>query len=599
MKHPVSTTFVVAISVFLIACTQTGQPSRQLGSSNKTPVDTTTSKVVSSQVEPVMNTRVMNQSEIRSGQATAKTIQESFTSSQYAPSTMMKQADTSLPYGIAATVALDATISASQPVNRENYAHYNDNPVKSVLQTPVSTFSIDVDTGSYANIRRMLNAGNLPAHDAVRAEELINYFSYHYPLQAEQASPFVVYKEIAQTPWNPDTYLLHIGIKAYQQPTDKLPPANLVFLVDVSGSMQSPNKLGLLKSSLKLLTAQLGADDSVSIVVYAGASGVILQPTAGDQKGKIIAALEQLTAGGSTNGGSGIKLAYAMAEQAFIKGGINRVLLATDGDFNVGTVNIEQLKNLVEEKRKTGIALSTLGFGTGNYNDHLMEQIADVGNGNYAYIDTLNEAQKVLVDEMNSTMLTIAKDVKIQIEFNPALVAEYRLIGYENRILNREDFNNDKIDAGEIGAGHTVTAIYEISLVGSKGAKMEPLRYQAQAKAASYSDELALLRLRYKLPDDDTSKLLELTIAKDDIISDRRMTTNAFRFSAAVAGFAQALRGGIQTGDFSYADIMRLAQSSRGKDPFGYRGEFLSLVNLAGSLTVTQQGIQHDVQLTN
>jgi len=292
-------------------------------------------------------------------------------------------------------------------------------------------------------------------------------------------------------------------------------------------------------------------------------------------------------------------LAYAMAEQAFIKGGINRVLLATDGDFNVGTVNIEQLKNLVEEKRKTGIALSTLGFGTGNYNDHLMEQIADIGNGNYAYIDTLNEAQKVLVDEMSSTMLTIARDVKLQIEFNPAVVTEYRLIGYENRKLNRQDFNNDKVDAGEIGAGHTVTAIYEISLVGSKAVKMDPLRYQSQAKTASYNDELALLRLRYKKPDGDASKLLEWTITKDEIIADRRITSNAFRFSAAVAGFAQALRGGIQMGDFSYADIMKLAQASRGDDPFGYRGEFLSLVNMAGSLTVAQQGNQHNAQLTN
>ncbi|MCH7694919.1 MAG: VWA domain-containing protein [Proteobacteria bacterium] len=494
---------------------------------------------------------------------------------------------------------LDSIRAASEPVNRENYAHYDDNAVKRVREHPVSTFSIDVDTGSYANIRRMINTGRLPAHDAVRAEELINYFSYDYPVHAAKSDPFVLYKEIAVTPWNAHTHLLHIGIKAYDLPTDKLPPANLVFLVDVSGSMQSPNKLELLKSSLKLLTAQLSADDSVSIVVYAGASGVVLEPTAGDQKGKITAALEQLTAGGSTNGGSGIKLAYAMAEQAFIKGGINRVLLATDGDFNVGTVNIEQLKNLVEEKRKTGIALSTLGFGTGNYNDHLMEQIANIGNGNYAYIDTLNEAQKVLVDEMSSTMLTIARDVKLQIEFNPAVVTEYRLIGYENRKLNRQDFNNDKVDAGEIGAGHTVTAIYEISLVGSKAVKMDPLRYQSQAKTASYNDELALLRLRYKKPDGDTSKLLEWTITKDEIIADRRMTSNAFRFSAAVAGFAQALRGGIQMGDFSYADIMKLAQASRGDDPFGYRGEFLSLVNMAGSLTVAQQAIQHNAQLAN
>ncbi|MFT5350803.1 MAG: Ca-activated chloride channel family protein, partial [Gammaproteobacteria bacterium] len=333
---------------------------------------------------------------------------------------------------------------ASEPLSRENYAHFEDNATKRVLDHPVSTFSIDVDTGAYANVRRMLKAGNLPTQDAVRTEELINYFSYQYPLRSDRSAPFNVHKELAPTPWNANTHLLHIGIKGYDLPTEELPAANLVFLVDVSGSMQSANKLELLKSSLKLLTNRLVEDDSVSIVVYAGASGVVLEPTSGKDKAQIISALDRLTAGGSTNGAAGIRLAYAMAEQAFIKGGINRVLLATDGDFNVGTSNTEQLKDLIEEKRKSGIALSTLGFGTGNYNDQLMEQIADVGNGNYAYIDTLNEAQKVLVDEMNSTILTIARDVKIQIEFNPAVVSEYRLLGYENRLLNLEDFNNDK-----------------------------------------------------------------------------------------------------------------------------------------------------------
>ena len=389
---------------------------------------------------------------------------------------------------------------ASEPLDTENYANFDDNPVKQVLASPVSTFSIDVDTGSYSVVRRIINSGQLPRHDAVRAEELINYFSYDYPERAEGTTPFTVHKEISVTPWNPNTHLLHIGIKGYEESAANLPPANLVFLVDVSGSMQDANKLELLKTSLQLLTRQLRKQDSVSLVVYAGASGVVLEPTTGNQKAKIITALDRLTAGGSTNGAAGIELAYAMAEQAFIPEGINRVILATDGDFNVGAVNIEQLKDLIKRKRNTGIALTTMGFGAGNYNDALMEQLADIGNGNYAYIDSLNEARKVLVDEMSSTMLTIAKDVKIQIEFNLAVVAEYRLIGYENRVLNREDFNNDKVDAGEIGAGHTVTAIYEIALVGSSGQKMDPLRYQDKLPESDITNELAFLRLRYKVP---------------------------------------------------------------------------------------------------
>ena len=478
---------------------------------------------------------------------------------------------------------LDALRLPAEPTNRESYAHFDANPVKRVSEHPVSTFSIDVDTGAYANVRRMLKAGRLPPHDAVRAEELINYFAYDYPVHAEKAAPFTVYTEIGASPWNPDTLLMHVGVKGYALPAASLPPANLVFLVDVSGSMQSPAKLALLKSALKLLVTRLDAKDSVSIVVYAGATGVVLEPTPGDQHGTIISALERLTAGGSTNGGAGIRLAYAMAEQAYIKGGINRVLLATDGDFNVGVVNTEQLKELVAAKRKTGIALSTLGFGTGNYNDQLMEEMADVGNGNYAYIDTLNEAQKVLVDEMSSTMLTIAKDVKIQIEFNPAVVAEYRLIGYENRVLNREDFNNDQVDAGEIGAGHTVTAIYELALVGSSGQRMDPLRYQHESRTDSARNEIAHLRLRCKAPESQRSDLLEWALSLNQVV-EQDATSNAFRFSAAVAAFAQTLRGGTYTGEFGYADIAKLAGAARGADPYGYRGEFLSLVNLTGAL---------------
>jgi Ca-activated chloride channel family protein len=481
----------------------------------------------------------------------------------------------------------------SEPLNRENYAHFDDNPVKRAAEQPVSTFSIDVDTGAYANVRRFLNQGSLPVKDAVRVEEMINYFSYNYPLPKDKTRPFSVTTEIAPTPWNKDTVLLRVGLKGYDIAAEKLPPANLVFLVDVSGSMMSPDKLPLLKSGLKLLVHNLRAQDRVSLVVYAGNTGVVLEPTPGDQKGKILAALEGLTAGGSTNGGAGIKLAYAMAEQGFIKGGINRVLLATDGDFNVGTVSFEALKDMVEDKRKTSVSLTTLGFGTGNYNDRLMEQLADAGNGNYAYIDTLNEANKVLVSEMSSTLQTIAKDVKIQIEFNPAVVAEYRLIGYENRALKREDFNNDKIDAGDIGAGHTVTALYEIVLTGSKGTRMEPLRYGKETVAAGNKDELALLRLRYKLPDSDKSLLIEQPLKTADMQREAGKTSADFRFSAAVAAFGQLLRGGKYTGDFGYDDVARLAQGGRGQDGFGYRGEFLTLVNLAKSLDAGNQQARH------
>ena len=486
----------------------------------------------------------------------------------------------------------------SEKVNREKYDHQEDNPIKLAAQQPVSTFSIDVDTGSYANVRRLLMSGNLPSKDTIRAEEMINYFDYAYPLPESTTTPFSVTRELAQTPWNPDTLLLHIGLQGYDMPVEQLPASNLVFLIDVSGSMQYPDKLELLKSSLKLLTNQLDARDKVSIVVYAGASGVVLQPTAGNKKAQIIRALEQLEAGGSTNGADGIRLAYSLAEEAFIKDGINRVIIATDGDFNVGTVNHEQLMDLIEEKRKSGIALSTLGFGTGNYNDYLMEQLADHGNGNYAYIDNLNEAQKVLVDEMNSTLMTIAKDVKIQVEFNPALVSEYRLIGYENRQLKREDFTNDKVDAGEIGAGHTVTAIYEIALVGSKGNRIEELRYQPTAETSINSNELAHLRVRYKQPESDKSKLLEWPITQDQQLTSLQEASNAFRFSAAVAGFAQQLRGGQYLEEFGYPQILELAQISRGDDPFGYRGGFIQMVQLAQSLTtpqkVSQQVIRDD-----
>jgi Ca-activated chloride channel family protein len=473
----------------------------------------------------------------------------------------------------------------SEPLDRENYAHFDDNPLKRVAEHPVSTFSIDVDTGAYSNTRRMLNTGRLPAQDAVRVEEFINYFGYDYPAPNDRSEPFNVITELGPNPWNSKTHLLHVGLKGFEVPRSSIPAANLVFLIDVSGSMHSPDKLPLLKSALTLLTNQLRARDRISIVVYAGGTGVVLEPVPGDRKAKIVAALESLNAGGRTNGAAGIRLAYQMAEAAFVKDGINRVLLATDGDFNVGTTNFEALKDLVEQKRKTGISLTTLGLGTGNYNDHLMEQLADAGNGNYAYIDTLNEARKVLVDQMSATLQTIAKDVKIQIEFNPDVVSEYRLIGYENRALAREDFNNDQVDAGEIGAGHSVTALYEITLAGSEGERVDPLRYRPAAGAKTSRTEIAFLRLRYKAPDGEVSNLIERPIALADLERDLRRTSERYRFAAAVAGFGQLLRGAKYMEQFGYPDVLSLARSSRGADPFGYRGEFITLVDLAQTLS--------------
>lgn len=474
---------------------------------------------------------------------------------------------------------------------REQYGAIVENPVKQVSESPVSTFSIDVDTGAYANVRRMLNAGRLPPSDAVRVEEMINYFPYAYALPKNN-SRFAVHTEMAPAPWNTKHHLLHIGIKGQDIAKTSLPPSNLVFLVDVSGSMSSAERLPLLKSALKLLVQQLRAQDHVSLVTYASGTRVVLEPTSGENKSKIIAALDNLTAGGSTSGAAGISLAYSMAEQGYIKGGINRILLATDGDFNVGITNFDALKNMAEEKRKSGVSLSTLGFGVGNYNEKLMEQLADAGNGNYSYIDTLNEGQKVLVDEMTSTLATIAKDVKIQIEFNPEMVSEYRLVGYENRMLKREDFNNDKIDAGEIGAGHTVTAIYELTLKGN-AATIDPLRYaKEKMSGVNAAGELAFLRLRYKEPDGDVSKLVEWPLHKQDIKSSLAQTSTEFRFAAAVAAFGQQLRGGKYTGAMEFADIAKLAADARGTDTFGYRGEFLRLVNLAQSLSSRKPAVE-------
>lgn len=494
------------------------------------------------------------------------------------------------PASVAGIVAFKANADAlmrqpaARPVDREQYAAIEHHSIKRVAEEPVSTFSIDVDTASYANVRRILMEGRLPRKDAVRVEELVNYFSYADPAPGDRSAPFRVTTEMATTPWNPETRLMRIALKAWDVPQQQLPPSNLVFLIDVSGSMEAANKLPLLTRSIKLLTRRMRAQDRVSMVVYAGAAGVVLEPTAGDQSAKIEAALDRLSAGGSTHGSAGIQLAYAQAHDAFIKGGINRVILATDGDFNVGTVDHRALLDLVEHEREAGVSLTVLGFGGGNLNDRTMEQLADHGNGNYAYIDTLMEARKVLADQMGGTLLTVAKDVKIQVEFNPARVAEYRLIGYENRALKREDFNNDKVDAGELGAGHSVVALYEIGLTGSSASLIDPLRYGDALEvpnSATRDDELAYVKLRYKQPDGDKSALLTFPVTNQALAN---RTSDDFRFSAAVAAFGQHLSGSVYIKSFDFADIEKLARGARGQDADGYRTDFLQLVKLAASL---------------
>ncbi len=474
-----------------------------------------------------------------------------------------------------------------QPQDREAYAHVSDNPIHRAAEDPVSTFSIDVDTGSYANVRRFLNEGRLPPSDAVRVEELINYFDLAGAAPSNRETPFAVQTELAPTPWNARTKLLRVGIKGYL-PQGPLPASNLVFLVDVSGSMDEPNKLPLVKSALKLLTRQLKADDRISLVTYAGNTAVVLEPTPGDQKATIEQAIDRLDAGGSTNGAGGIQLAYQQAEKAFIRNGNNRILLATDGDFNVGITRFESLIDMVKEKRKSGVALTTLGFGTGNYNDQLMEQVADAGDGNYSYIDSLQEAQKVLVAQRAATLLTIAKDVKIQVEFNPRQVSEYRLIGYENRALKREDFNNDKVDAGEIGAGHSVTALYEVSLSGEGGESVDPLRYGKTSFAApdvGQSGEVAFVRLRYKRPNEETSRLIEQPVRRDQARSSVASASDQLRLGAAVAAFGQKLKGGTYTGNYGYGDIATLAKGAQAVDGSNSVGEFVRLVGLAQGLS--------------
>ncbi|KFN51549.1 hypothetical protein N790_14715 [Arenimonas malthae CC-JY-1] len=470
--------------------------------------------------------------------------------------------------------------------NTEKYAEFEDNRVVRTAEQPVSTFSIDVDTGSYSNVRRMLSRGQLPPKDAVRVEEMINYFDYGYPGPANREQPFRVTTALAPAPWDGKRVLMQVGIQGYDVERADIPPANLVFLVDTSGSMATPDKLPLLKESFRQLVPRLRAQDRVTLVVYAGSAGLVLPPTPGDRHGEILDALGRLEAGGSTNGGEGIDLAYAMARQAYLENGVNRIVLATDGDFNVGIYDSRALETKVEDGRKAGIALTTLGFGEGNYNEALAEKLADVGDGNHAYIDTLMEGRKVLVEEMSSTLLTIASDVKIQVEFNPAQVAEYRLVGYENRQLAREDFNNDQVDAGEIGAGHDVTALYELCLVGAGCESSDPLRYApATAAAPAGGPELAFLKLRYKQPGNERSVLMERPVTRREL---QAQAPESLRFAAAVAAYADLLRGGRNMKGFGWDQVEALARDARGDDPWGYRGEFLRLVAQARSLSAVQ-----------
>jgi Ca-activated chloride channel family protein len=482
--------------------------------------------------------------------------------------------------------ALEGEAAWAPPVadtSSEAYDHVDENAFVAVADDPRSTFSIDVDTASYSNLRRFIDGGTLPPADAVRIEEMVNYFDYDYRSPAG-ADPFSLTAEVGECPWNETHKLVHVGLQGKVVDQSEVPARNLVFLFDVSGSMNSPDKLPLLKRGFSLLVDNLRPQDKVSIVVYAGASGVVLEPTS--DKSEILAALDRLEAGGSTNGGAGIHSAYAMAQKGFIQGGINRVILATDGDFNVGTTTEGDLVKLIEDKRASGVFLSVLGFGTGNLKDATMEMLADKGNGNYAYIDGIGEARKVLVEEAGATLVTIAKDVKIQVEWNPAEVASYRLIGYENRVLAHTDFNDDTKDAGEIGAGHNVTAIYEITPSSGKAPtkKLDDLKYQTDGtlSAAAGSGELLTVKVRYKEPEGSASKLLSFPVTDAD--KPIAEASRDFRFSAAVAGFGMLLRGSKHKGDATFAMMRTLADEARGDDRNGHRAELVRLIDAAAKL---------------
>jgi len=471
------------------------------------------------------------------------------------------------------------------PTAGDAFASFTTNGVQLVTEQPVSTFSVDVDTASYAYVRRALQMGQLPPKDSVRVEEMINYFDYDYAAPPKGGAPFAARVTATPSPWSAGNRLVHIGIKGQAIELREAPPANLAFLIDTSGSMNAPDKLPLLKRAFTLLVNEMRPNDKISIVTYAGTAGVALEPTPASDKAKILGALEALTARGSTAGGQGIVTAYRLAEQAFIKGGTNRVLLATDGDFNVGISKREDLEQLIAEKRRGGVFLSVLGFGTGNYNDAGMQALAQAGNGNAAYIDSFSEARKVLVEQLGGTLMTIAKDVKVQVEFNPDTVSEYRLIGYETRMLKREDFNNDAVDAGDIGAGHSVTALYEITPRGEVGI-LDPLRYQQPSggQAGANGGEYGFVKIRYKAPDGNVSALIETPIASDAQLPSLDVAALDTRFAIAVAAFGQKLRNPDALGKMDWPAIRLLAQSGRGADVSGRRGEFIQLIDIAANL---------------
>ncbi len=508
----------------------------------------------------------------------------------FAPPPMAESA----PAGAASGTAMLRTKVAPAPAepylpraeSRDRLETFKTNPVRSAVEDPVSTFSIDVDTASYSFVRRSLKEGLLPQADTVRVEEMVNYFPYGWEGPPAADAPFRSTVTVMPAPWNAGHKLMHVAIKGYDVRPAEQPRANLVFLIDVSGSMNEPDKLPLLQSAFRLLVGKLKPDDTVSIVTYAGDAGTVLEPTKVAEKAKILAAIDGLRPGGSTAGEAGIREAYRLARQSFVEGGVNRVMLATDGDFNVGQTGDDDLKRLVEGERKSGVFLSVLGFGRGNLNDRMMQAIAQNGNGTAAYIDTLAEAEKVLVEDASSTLFTIAKDVKVQVEFNPRKVAEYRLIGYETRALAREDFNNDHVDAGDVGSGHSLTAIYELTPQGA-ARQIDPLRYGEAATdngGVANAGEYAFVKIRYKLPGSDTSKLIESPVTEADEVATFEAAGTDQRFSVAVAAFGQKLRDEDALAGFGYDRILDIAAAARGDDPFGYRGEFLSLVRLAAAL---------------
>ena len=591
-KKMAATGAVAVIALAAVACSIPGlqdqtEPTKEPTTASEPRKESSTSSTTAKVKLPVDKSRIdtMNDQLVRHERRDELEVASEADASLYAQGSVAPQPLTVPLSGQTRTmIAPDLPIYNPAPIqDRERYEDVAANPVKLVSEDPVSTFSIDVDTASYANVRRFLKDGVLPPVDAVRIEEMINYFDYAYASPETPDQPFAADIALFDSPWDEGSQLLRIGLKGYAIEETERPAANLVFLVDASGSMDSPDKLPLLKRSFRMLVDQMRADDRIAIVAYAGSAGVVLEPTSGEDKAEILHAIDRFQAGGSTAGAEGIRQAYQLAEASFEENAINRVILATDGDFNVGVSDPDRLEDFIAAKRKSGVYLSILGFGRGNLNDLLMQKLAQAGNGNASYIDSLREARKVLVDEMGSTLFPIANDVKIQIEFNPEEVAEYRLIGYETRMLAREDFNNDKVDAGEVGSGHAVTALYEITAPDSPSRLVDDLRYGIRKAAVTdeRSDgELAWLRLRYKQPGEDQSVLMEEAVMTSSRTSFDQASEEA-RFAAAIAAFGQILRQDPNVGDMDFDRIHRIARDARGEDASGYRSEFLQLIKLA------------------